>query len=286
VRICLFQFEFPQVDILPKFAYDSFKSLFKFTPQYISLSPTMASRVRNVTCRACAKNFTQTGFQSHLRQTKDPHCAALFAEIVNTGMELDDHEHQPFEGDVFGGHDDYIDDDFGQLQDEDEQPEEEQANLENGWEPERPGARAASFQTNEDQTNEDPPIQQAGDHDEPIINTRSQAEGRIADSHIVVRYSDKYPDHQAGAPLKKTQPGDDNYRAALDNSSNPWAPFSSQMDWEIANWAKLRGAGSTAFSDLLAIKGVSKSCGSACRAIFHTDINNFFKGSRSAQFII
>lgn len=201
----------------------------------------MASRVRNVTCPACAKNFTQTGFQSHLRQTKDPHCAALFAEIVNTGMELDDHEHQPFEDDVFGGHDDY---EFGQLQDEDEQPEEdleeEQANLvENGWEPERP-------------------------------------------SHIVVRYSDKYPDHQAGAPMKKTQPGDDNYRAVLDNSSNPWAPFSSQMDWEIAKWAKLRGAGSTAFSDLLAIEGVSKSC----RVIFHTDISKIFKGSRSAQIII
>ena len=71
----------------------------------------------------------------------------------NTGMEVDDHEHQPFEGDVFGGQDDYIDDDFGQLQDEYEQPDEEEANLENGWEPERPGAQAASFQTNED-----PPI--------------------------------------------------------------------------------------------------------------------------------
>ena len=204
----------------------------------------MASRVRNITCPACAKNFTQTGFQSHLRQTKDQHCAALFAEIANTGMDLDDHEHQPLDNDVFGGHDNY---EFGQLQDKDdeqlEDSEEEQANLENGWEPERP-------------------------------------------SHIVVRYTDKYPDHQAGAPMKKTQPGDDNYRAALDNSSNPWATFSSQMDWEIAKWAKLRGAGSTAFSDLLAIEGVSKYCGSACRVIFHTNVSKIFKGSRSAQIII
>ena len=266
----------------------------------------MASRVqvRNVTCPACANNFTQTGFQSHLRQTKDPHCAALFAEIVNrdagielddhapfveivnAGMEVDDHEHQPFEGDVFGGQDDYIDDDFGQLQDEDEQPEEEVANLKNGWEPKRPGARAASFQTNEDPTSQQ---LEAGDYDEPVINTpRSQAEGRIADSlsHIVIRYSDKYPDHQAGASIKKTQPGDDNYRTALNHSSNSWAPFSSQMDWEIAKWAKLRGAGSTAFSDLLAIEGVSKSCRSACHVISHTDISKIFKGLRSAQTII
>ena len=34
-------------------------------------------------------------------------------------MDLDDQEAKsmPFEGDIFGGHDDYIDDDFGQLQD-------------------------------------------------------------------------------------------------------------------------------------------------------------------------
>lgn len=39
--------------------------------------------------------------------------------------------------------------------------------------------------------------------------------------------------------------------------SNSWAPFDSRLDWEVAKWAKLRGIGSTAFSDLLAIDGVS-----------------------------
>ena len=34
------------------------------------------------------------------------------------------------------------------------------------------------------------------------------------------------------------------------------------MDWEIAKLAKLWGTGSTAFSDLLAIEGVSNYCGS------------------------
>jgi hypothetical protein len=41
------------------------------------------------------------------------------------------------------------------------------------------------------------------------------------------------------------------------SSTNPWAPFASKMDWEVAKWAKLQGAGSTAFSDLLVIDGVS-----------------------------
>ena len=37
---------------------------------------------------------------------------------------------------------------------------------------------------------------------------------------------------------------------------NPYHPFTTRMEWEVARWAKLRGSGSTAFSDLLAIEGV------------------------------
>ncbi|KIK78883.1 hypothetical protein PAXRUDRAFT_36551 [Paxillus rubicundulus Ve08.2h10] len=45
----------------------------------------------------------------------------------------------------------------------------------------------------------------------------------------------------------------------LDNSStNPWAPFTSRLDYEVACWAKLHGLGSTTFSDLLKIKGLNK----------------------------
>ena len=238
----------------------------------------MASQFRNATCPACAKNFTQTGFQSHLRQTKDPHCAALYAEIV--GTELGDHWHDlepwPFEGGAFTGHDDYmpVDDDyFGPLHNPDDDGSEMQVDLESGWEPERPGAQA-SVQT------EDP--QQDGDHDEPTNRIhQSQADTHIPDSRFVVRYSDKHPDHQAGAPIKKTQSADVNYRTALDNSSNPWAPFLSQVDWEIAKWAKLWGAGSTSFSDLLAIEGVSNYCGSACQILTEELL-----GSRSTQIII
>jgi hypothetical protein len=38
--------------------------------------------------------------------------------------------------------------------------------------------------------------------------------------------------------------------------SNPYSPFNSQTDWELAKWAKLRGPGSTAFTELLAVTGV------------------------------
>ena len=41
---------------------------------------------------------------------------------------------------------------------------------------------------------------------------------------------------------------------------NIWAPFNSQLEWEIAQWAKLRGPGATAFTELLEIEGVSHYC--------------------------
>ncbi|KAF8869819.1 hypothetical protein BD779DRAFT_1479404 [Infundibulicybe gibba] len=46
-----------------------------------------------------------------------------------------------------------------------------------------------------------------------------------------------------------------------DQINNPYAPFISKLDWEVARWAKLRGPGSTAVSDLLAIEGIQQKLG-------------------------
>ncbi|KAI1781898.1 hypothetical protein LXA43DRAFT_907374 [Ganoderma leucocontextum] len=51
----------------------------------------------------------------------------------------------------------------------------------------------------------------------------------------------------------------EHYRQRVNGTAhNPYAPFASRRDWEIAKWAKTRGPGSTAFSDLLAIEGVAQ----------------------------
>lgn len=65
----------------------------------------------------------------------------------------------------------------------------------------------------------------------------------------------------AGTPVSSptvgTATGYAAYSQKVDETqANPWAPFTSRVDWEVARWAKLRGSGSTAFSDLLAIEGV------------------------------
>lgn len=48
------------------------------------------------------------------------------------------------------------------------------------------------------------------------------------------------------------------YESALEDDSevNVFAPFASEMDWRIAQWAKTRGPSASAFDELLVIDGV------------------------------
>jgi hypothetical protein len=49
------------------------------------------------------------------------------------------------------------------------------------------------------------------------------------------------------------------YLQSISKADNPnrYEPFSSKLDWEIAHWAKRRGQGSNALTELLNLKGVS-----------------------------
>ncbi|KAI0038015.1 hypothetical protein FA95DRAFT_1449770, partial [Auriscalpium vulgare] len=68
----------------------------------------------------------------------------------------------------------------------------------------------------------------------------------------------------AGAPIP--QPATRTYdayqeRLGADDPTNLWAPFASKMEWEVANWAKMRGPTSTAFTELLQIEGLRDALG-------------------------
>ncbi|KAF8840735.1 hypothetical protein BDN67DRAFT_902984 [Paxillus ammoniavirescens] len=75
-------------------------------------------------------------------------------------------------------------------------------------------------------------------------------------------YITEFPISTAGQPARNpnnstTGQQYETYLHQLDDSStNPWAPFTSHLDYKVACWAKLRGLGSTAFSDLLKIEGI------------------------------
>ena len=70
-------------------------------------------------------------------------------------------------------------------------------------------------------------------------------------------YVDVYPGPHAGAVHSQGIPTTKEFENVLGGPSpNPFAPFNNQTDWELAKWAKLRGPGSTSFTELMGVTGV------------------------------
>ncbi|KAJ6537053.1 hypothetical protein B0H19DRAFT_1382817 [Mycena capillaripes] len=229
-----------------------------------------------VTCAGCGVEFKGKGYTLHLSLTKNPPCVAVAEREAGRGMPgLAPHEEfgtpddhglptGEFTGDFFG---DYGPDDLDYIESDDEEETpmsgsddsdeeddldaEERADLIHGYEPPRPSVAAS----------EDAPMPEPDtvNFPAPAREIRKAAEDRFHHKPIVV----KYPGNTAGKPISTTRDptSEKVYESALKDctSSNPYAPFTSKMDWEVAKWAKLRGAGSTAFSDLLNIEGVRES---------------------------
>ena len=68
----------------------------------------------------------------------------------------------------------------------------------------------------------------------------------------------QFPNPHAGEPIGSASPSHNAYATSLGNPSpsNPYSPFTLKVDWEVAQWAKLRGPSSTSIADLLKIDRV------------------------------
>ncbi|KAI0819424.1 hypothetical protein BC628DRAFT_1332819 [Trametes gibbosa] len=73
-----------------------------------------------------------------------------------------------------------------------------------------------------------------------------------------------FPSNLAGAPVLDGPSATDHtyatYCTQVEGSSTrgPYSPFVSEMDWDVAKWAKTCDVGSTAFSDLLGVPGLAE----------------------------
>jgi hypothetical protein len=145
----------------------------------------------------------------------------------------------------------------------DDEDDSELEDIETGWEPPREGAPREDdgdepadihldLDLDRDDTSESTPDLPQRDFDRYIIGS-----GYGVKPAVRLLYTDKYPSSRAGSALSHEESRDCGYSASLGGGDNPWTPFHSKKDWEIAQWEKLRGVGSTAFSELLAIDGVS-----------------------------
>ena len=103
------------------------------------------------------------------------------------------------------------------------------------------------------------------DIDEPELQgpkldqaSRCAIEQRLCQKIIV----EQFPHNIAGTPIPQSELTGLGYNmfSGLDNdpeNSNPYAPFKSTMDWRMARWAKTRGPGSNAMSELFGIPSIS-----------------------------
>lgn len=91
-------------------------------------------------------------------------------------------------------------------------------------------------------------------HEDPF-RVRGGAEDALGRKPFIV----KFPNPDAGqAYQEEILDANNQYMQALGTGlDNPYGPFISRRDWEVAKWAKCRGPSSTAFTDLMKIDGVS-----------------------------
>ena len=232
------------------------------------------------TCPGCNNKFSPSGLSHHLSQTKKPSCIAirqshpeLAGGLTPQFLKLDfDAPPVQFQGDYYG---DYSAQDFDDPMDPSPPPSpcfsgsdstsesenEYSAEIErNTWEPQPRDTPSVAIPQIPNTSQrpphlEGPPI--------PASAERNAAERAARRKTFVVQFKTS----TAGAPI----PADElNQGQATSQASykmyaeqvgkgandNPYHPFATCMEWEVARWAKLRGSGSTAFSDLLAIEGV------------------------------
>jgi hypothetical protein len=228
-----------------------------------------ATQSRNLQCLAHYEQVSNAQLAGHIpTETAPEYCPSTgYANSINENMDSADEIDEGgqvlhFEGDFFGH---YTEEDFewpddhGVVEgdkDADESSDEEVVfDGEIGWEPAVLNAPDVGEQDSEQESLADQYHQEARAHHQ---NTRDAAEARLGHASPYITH---FPLPTAGAPVSgpSEMPHEhiyEGYSQKIAGSENIYAPFESKLDFDIALWAKMRGSGSTAFTDLLAIDNV------------------------------
>lgn len=243
--------------------------------------------MRQTPCPGCGIRYSHGGLALHLVQTTNPLCRAMHRRdesyLPSAGSSLDpEHPERSesesesesllgpqtlppqasFQGDIFG--DNYEDGDFpGPWSDSDDGPP--PPLLPNS--PDEPDVGSDDAGVESDAEWEPPsnaPPRESSDDEMGDEHGRllSLEERQTAHDTLWVKpVIEKFPGPRAGEVVSvSTLPGYESYDEELATGTtarNPYHPFKSKIDWDFAKWAKLRGPGSTATTELLNIEGVS-----------------------------
>jgi hypothetical protein len=121
--------------------------------------------------------------------------------------------------------------------------------------------------------NPDNPSDVGNEHDSPEntgSNTGSDTQSEVPDTGLEDEEFVHLPTEPRAEPVKVSFPGQragevlaegiptmNEYENNLGGpAQNPYSPFNSEIDWEVAKWARLRGPSATSFTEFLQINGV------------------------------
>ncbi|KAL7279498.1 hypothetical protein ACG7TL_007345 [Trametes sanguinea] len=232
---------------------------------------SLSVHTTNTVCPGCNTRFSLSGLSKHLGQTRNASCIAARDRGDSTGTaEADsgpepsipvpdfdgldlDAPPVPFEGDYFGTYsatdfpDGYEDDPM--MNSPDDEPSDSDSS------------------DDEDTAQAPPPHRDDLPHPQHPLPSFAEREAAERSARLKT-YVFRFPGGQAGStirrPFNTLSPTYHRYHSRLNGDAsavrdgNPYWPFHSKTDWEIGKWAKLRGAGSTSFTELLAIEGVAE----------------------------
>ncbi|KAI1785623.1 hypothetical protein LXA43DRAFT_1114924, partial [Ganoderma leucocontextum] len=239
-------------------------------------------------CKGCDGSFARHGdLLQHLRRTTTRPACIQANEVLLSSIRRPIPDEDPqdtvsakFEGDYFGAPEEYGEADFPfgddealaqDLDEEDDEMDEavgldalepDDGNIPPPTPPSPPQRSRSPEAMDEDPPHTPGPSQrEVGQPDDGSdgIGLAAQEHLRNAPAHVR-RFGGR-----AGEPTMSPKilvSGYQGYASRVSGSAdNPYAPFNSRLDWEIARWGKLRGPSSTSLTELLQIQGVAEALG-------------------------
>ncbi|KAG6825968.1 hypothetical protein H0H92_001684, partial [Tricholoma furcatifolium] len=220
----------------------------------------------HLTCPGCSKSIKRSGFLNHIRTSPNPLCRTqplseptqppiLPPPIIEMIRDEEETIMVDSEGDFFGNYMEYdvesheseiekVDPHLNEDNSDDENDAEYGTAEEIGLEPPRATIQPSDMILDENDMG-------------PALCLRGGAEETLSKTPFIVRF----PSKEAGTAYSQGDASNTKYGANLNNVENPYAPFGSKLEWDIAKWAKQRGPSSTAFTELMSIDGVAEKLG-------------------------
>ena len=218
-------------------------------------------------CAGCGQTFMISGLASHLKQTRNSQCKAIFEtqygyipDDSNLALSSDDFcddfsDPKPMNLDLNLTE---YDNDFNVppasgIDESDDNSDADLDDIFNGFDI---GWELAPSPEHDNSYNSEDDDRDLTDFDERPPLECSTVHNALQNPGHIEQFNDTHPHAQSGICIGAEDDMNMKYQVSL-SDKRIWVLFTSRIDWEIAHWAKLRGPSSTALSELLAIEGVS-----------------------------